>query len=249
MEVVVESITRVSLAMEGRALKRSWIPTLVDIDGKQYAKVTPSDYTLASLFGEFTDTENKSRPTLANSAAFKELLQERDRQDKAGDAPSSKLFQRAGQRDGGTKKRKHSAAEVKDMRQNPKVFELTLALRDGTELPLVVVRPAHTTDILTILCDKTNVTNFFKFMNDKGVQPEELWDKRGYRTSGSVGVWTRKSGKRYRRVSDESKQCGYREEALDDAVDGGEQSPSDLPPPITDDLPPPITDGGKVVMP
>ena len=123
--------------------------------------------------------------------------------------PTCELFPDAPASSKSTKRRRRSAAKIKELRQQPAIVIMTVPGFDGKHpLDVRTLRPVNPRDDITGLMDAETLDHVFGFIRHSGITPESLM-KRPYKSFEEPvpkGIWRRgdmfcvQVGGKYRRA-------------------------------------------------
>ena len=219
--IKIERVTFVSLG----AVK--WSPQTCFIGDEECVELCPGDYGLVSLVAAAAGMDlkacSKRRPSLTCVPGFVELKELRDKaqaDELRGAGPSKSMFADAEEEEGATRARKRKKATKMSMaerRENPEIFTF---LADG--MPIEAQRPIQRRDKIVVKLNEASLENAVKFIASRGVSEDDLFLKRGYRTTGQKGVWSfargaytyKKTGEGFEKVAKEEVDAAVGDEAL-----------------------------------
>ena len=175
------------------------------VEGAEFVKVTPYDQSFVKLlcFGCLQLPKNAYKLSAASLDGFREVLRLRNaaafKDVDGGDAPELMLFASTAATPK-AKARRLNAAQLKDMRDAPSVFEFEVpGAGDNPPLLVSMLRPIHPCDDLSIKLDEDTLEHVVAFIRDQGITVDTLTTRRQYGTE-EPGTWRMGNGKVVRKV-------------------------------------------------
>ena len=201
----------------------AWKPKVIKVGADRCVKICPNDFGLVSTVAAqagVTAPKSKRRQSLTNCPDFIELKRRRNAAQALEMDPASgkkKLFGDEVADD--VKKRRRTAGDVADLRDNPQLFVVELG-GDGETATATMQRPISCKDDIVVAFDEQSLATAIACIVRGGVDSAMLLSKRTYGTSGAKGVW-KFGDKFYAREGHSYTKVDVSEEGVgaDDAVD------------------------------
>ena len=204
----VEIQRQVSINMGGKARWAVRPNLLIEVDGRDFVKMPPSDLSFVRLVVEPLDIDCTAKGgPLSNSPGIKELLQLRNSkqaEDLLAAQPGQSARALFGDADAepapAPKRARRSVAQMRQMREEPKAIAVEVpGVAGGPPLSIDMIRPVHSQDDLCVPLEEGILEHLIVFLREAGITADMLVSKRRYKDGGvdaPKGIW-RDGGKGY----------------------------------------------------
>ena len=168
---------------------------LIEVDGTNFVKISPVDYSFIKLVSEDIVDRLPTNPTLSQCPGMRKLQQLRNQQHLAKEAsPMAKLFAGVGA-ERAQKRTRLTAAAVKELRDAPNIITLNVpAFSDHGPMAIECLSPVFGLDDIIVKLDEHMIEHIVLWIRHHGVTYEMLGDKRKYNSSDTKGVWAHGDG-------------------------------------------------------
>jgi hypothetical protein len=165
-----------------------------ELSGEHYVRFDVRNQSLIRLVCEgVVEVKGKKNLSLVNCEGLKEIIKirnerQRDELDAAAAAPAAAALFGAVQPL--AKKPRRSMAAMRALRNAPEAIDIVLPGFDGTPpMNTFVLRPIRSNDELVVFFHPNVIEHLVLYIRSRGLNAEDLVDKRAYRQSGYAGVW------------------------------------------------------------
>ena len=204
MSVIVQPAF--TITMDGSSPWKVNADKLKNVGGQWFLRMRAWDTGLIHLIAnDFCELPKKTRFSLVSCEGWESLIKLRnasvtqlkaqsgmdsDKSDEAAQALFGSIDSNASKKN--LKKPQMNAAQLKELREEPKLFDINVpGSSDRHALMVTVVHPAHPCDEMCVKLDADTIAHLAHYIREHGFDVESLTSRRVYASAGAdnKGVW------------------------------------------------------------